>query len=157
MKKKVPSPESGIDAALVSKTHQLWIDELETVEKENSRIITTIITNTISSFVEVKATFSTNEFSAEKPIVVNVHIRYTSDSFDSLDVLFQTSFGCFSYTGPVKIQFSGISVALNNASYLPYCHVKDVNQLSFNPGQNRHFSFTFPVQSEDIGAELQVR
>ena len=75
MKKKVPSPESGIDAALVSKTHQLWIDELETVEKENSRIITTIITNTISSFVEVKATFSAKEFSAEKPIAVDVRIR----------------------------------------------------------------------------------
>jgi len=57
----------------------------------------------------------------------------------------------------MKIQFSGISVALNSAAYLPYCHVKDADQLSFDPGQNRLFSFTFAAQSQDIGAELQVR
>jgi len=75
MKKKVPSPECEIDAALVTKTNQLWKDELETIEKDNDRLITTIITNTISSFVEVKATFSAKEFSAEKPIAVDVRIR----------------------------------------------------------------------------------
>jgi len=135
LQKKVPGPESDIDAALVAQTNQQWESELEAVEKDNSRVVTTIITNTISSFVEVKATFDTKEFSAEKAIVVNVHV---------------------SYTGPVTIQFTGMSIALNNAAYLPHCQVKDVEQLSFNPGQHRHFSFTFAVQSQDIGTELQI-
>ena len=55
------------------------------------------------------------------------------------------------------MQFSGISIALNNAAYLPYCHVKDVEQLCFDPGQKRTFSFAFAVQSQDIGTDLQVR
>ena len=74
----MPGAECDIEAGLVNQTISLWENELERIEKENCCMITTIITNTISSFVDVKATFSHRQFSAEKPIVVNVHVWYVS-------------------------------------------------------------------------------
>ena len=53
---------------------QIWQVELERISA-NKTCITTIITNTVSSFVEVKATFTKRHFYAEQPIEVSVHIR----------------------------------------------------------------------------------
>ncbi len=47
-------------------------------------------------------------------------------------------------------------MALNNTAYLPFCQVKDPEELEFEPNQIRHYEFEFAAQSQDIGAELQV-
>lgn len=60
------------------------------------------------------------------------------------------------YTGPKQIQFTSLSVALNNAAYQPYCQVKDTQELTFEPGQIRQYTFEFAAEPQDIGAELQV-
>lgn len=61
-----------------------------------------------------------------------------------------------SYTGPKTIQFTALSVALNNTAYLPHCQVKDLEELIFEPNQIRNYEFEFAAHSQDIGTELQV-
>lgn len=50
-------------------------------------------------------------------------------------------------------------MALNNAAYLPHCqiqHPDKAEELLFQPGQIRCYSFQFPAEAQDVGGELQI-
>ncbi|KAK4015014.1 Trafficking protein particle complex subunit 11 [Daphnia magna] len=129
-KRMPPSPPDSCD---YSSATQLWADQFASLAK--GACITTIVTNTISSFVEVKATFTQKQFAAEDVVELEVHVIYT---------------------GPKPIRFTSLHVALNNSAYLPFCQVKNSDELEFEPNQIRHYEFEFVAQAQDIGTELQI-
>lgn len=68
-KRMPPSPPDSCD---YSSATQLWADQFASLAK--GACITTIVTNTISSFVEVKATFTQKQFAAEDVVELEVHV-----------------------------------------------------------------------------------
>ena len=74
LQKHVPPAEPDMNVESAEEIEKIWQVELERISA-NKTCITTIITNTVSSFVEVKATFAKRHFYAEQPIEVSVHIR----------------------------------------------------------------------------------
>jgi hypothetical protein len=74
LQKHVPPAEPDMIVESAEEIKKNWQVELERISA-NKTCITTIITNTVSSFVEVKATFAKRHFYAEQPLEVSVHIR----------------------------------------------------------------------------------
>ena len=77
LNKKIPPPplDSGedLDSARFGPASRLWADQFASLA--DGACITTIVTNTISSFVEVKATFTQKQFPAEDVVEIEVHVR----------------------------------------------------------------------------------
>ena len=116
--------------ALTAEAAQSWSSQLE-----KPGCVATLVTNTVSSFAQVKASFTSRQFPAEQPICLVVTVRYN---------------------GPVQAQFTALSVALNNSTYSAACQTKDAQQLVFEPNEVRQFEFQFMAERQDVGAELQI-
>ena len=116
--------------ALTAEAVQSWSSQLE-----KPGCVATLVTNTVSSFAQVKASFTSRQFPAEQPICLVVTVRYN---------------------GPVQAQFTALSVALNNSTYSAACQTKDAQQLVFEPNEVRQFEFQFMAERQDVGAELQI-
>jgi hypothetical protein len=71
LQKRIPPPPP--DSTAVSLATQLWADQFASLA--SGACVTTIVTNTISSFVEVKATFTQKQFAAEDVVELEVHVR----------------------------------------------------------------------------------
>ncbi len=76
LQKKIPPPpqHANEDLDFGRPATHLWADQFASLA--DGACITTIVTNTISSFVEVKATFTQKQFAAEDVVELEVHVRY---------------------------------------------------------------------------------
>lgn len=72
LEKKIPPPPADVNQETLPSALQLWKDHLASLA--DGSCLTTIITNTISSFVTVKATFTQKQFAAEELVEVEVHV-----------------------------------------------------------------------------------
>ena len=133
LRRRVPSAEGDVDATESETAAVLWRRQLGALPPAGC--VTTVVTNTLSSFFRIRASFTRKQFAAEEQVGLEVRVKYT---------------------GPDCIQLSGVSVALNNSAYLPFCQVSQPDLLDFAPGQSRCYSFEFRPESADIGGELQI-
>ena len=75
LERKVPRAfKIEAEPEVVEKATIYWTHQLANLPPKTC--ITTIVTNTISSFVEVRATFVDKQFGAHDPIEIEVHVRY---------------------------------------------------------------------------------
>lgn len=75
LERKVPSvPKTEADPEALEKATAYWSHQLANLPPKTC--VTTIVTNTISSFIEVKATFGDKQYGAHDPVEIEVHVRY---------------------------------------------------------------------------------
>lgn len=66
------TPPAPADCSDFPAATQLWADQFASLAK--GACVTTIVTNTISSLIEVKATFTQKQFAAEDLVQLEVHV-----------------------------------------------------------------------------------
>lgn len=73
LEKKIPPPpaDAGEDPENIAIKH--WTNHFDSLASD--ACVTTIVINTISSFVGVKATFTKKQFAAEEMIELEVYVR----------------------------------------------------------------------------------
>ncbi|XP_013379073.1 trafficking protein particle complex subunit 11-like [Lingula anatina] len=140
-----PEPEPGCDADCVEKAKPLWKCE---ASKEQEQCMFTVEMQNIIPFVECKAAFSEETFTADVPIVLHIFLKTTC---------------------PFPMRFSKLSVLLNNQVYNQYCVVSDgqgigsgesseeqTGDLYLVPGKPKMYTFTYLPRQEDVGKTLQI-
>lgn len=149
-----------LDAVAVESAAKKWTEQLEAMAaggRAGKAIVTTVVTNQMASFFNIRATFTRKHFAAEEPLQLEVHVRFASMK---CKVRMQvTVVPSCRYVGPEPLQLTGVSAALNNAAYLPYCQVQypeRAEELFFQPGQVRCYAFGFTADPQDVGGELQI-
>lgn len=75
LERRVPRAPALIEAEpeTVAKASAYWAHQLANLPPKTC--ITTVVTNTIASFVQVKATFLDKQYAAHRPIEIEVHVR----------------------------------------------------------------------------------
>ena len=75
LKGKIPSAPDGVDA-LDQGAINSWKNQLE----NGPNCVATVVTNTVSSFAQVKASFKRKQFPSQLPVQMNVSVRYNGPS-----------------------------------------------------------------------------
>ena len=74
LQKRVPSAESNVDAEAAARAQAQWRLELDKCAA-GGRCVATVVTNAVSTFVDVRAAFGQRQFYAQQPVEVYVDVR----------------------------------------------------------------------------------
>ncbi|XP_036367513.1 trafficking protein particle complex subunit 11 [Octopus sinensis] len=139
-----PEPEPGLEPGCVEKARNLWTcSDVATgmfrVEMQN-----------IVPFVECKGRFTSDSFSADSEVKLEIYLRIKQVS-------------C-----PFPVRFARLSVLLSNQVYNQYCVVNDGHgitaasecegengDLYLVPNKTRIYRFSFLPMKEDVGNQLE--
>ncbi|CAI9734552.1 Hypothetical predicted protein [Octopus vulgaris] len=137
-----PEPEPGLEPGCVEKARNLWTcSDVATgmfrVEMQN-----------IVPFVECKGRFTSDSFSADSEVKLEIYLRVSC---------------------PFPVRFARLSVLLSNQVYNQYCVVNDGHgitaasecegengDLYLVPNKTRIYRFSFLPMKEDVGNQLEI-
>lgn len=120
-----PEPGSFSDAVGAAWNSALMSSEVDTLTIEMSNM---------ASFMDCKALFSSESFTADKPVVVDVYLRSTA---------------------PADVTFSKLYVTFNNPLYNNMCISS--SDVAIESGQVKHYTFSFVGHADDIGKVIEIK
>ncbi|XP_074640815.1 trafficking protein particle complex subunit 11-like [Tubulanus polymorphus] len=143
MNNEAPDPEPGCDNDCIEKAINLWNSSLAESSSSPPSVpepcIFTVEMNNIIPFAECKARFTCSSFRADNAVVLQVFLRAHCQ---------------------FPIQFSKLSILLNNAYYNQFCiassDTADMESLNLMPNQVSLHSFSFLPQKEDVGKKIEI-
>ncbi|XP_071945007.1 trafficking protein particle complex subunit 11-like [Antedon mediterranea] len=142
-----PEAEPGCSSEAVEQAKGLWKGDVTKAEQPKTF---TLEMQNIVPFVEFKACFSKNRFTADVPITLNVYIRPSCQ---------------------FPIRFSKLSVQLSNPIYNAQCIVTDgqpigepimphdsdtTGDLYLIPNKVKVYTFQFIAVPEDVGKKIEI-
>jgi trafficking protein particle complex subunit 11 len=120
-----PEPGSFSDAASAAWNNTLTANDVDPLTIEMSNV---------ASFIDCKALFSSESFTADKPVVVEVYLRST---------------------GPASVTFSKLYVTFNNPLYNNLC--SSSCDVTIESGQVKKYKFSFVGHTDDIGKVIEIK
>lgn len=122
-----PDPEPGClsDAASAAWNNTLMANDVDPLTIEMSNM---------ASFVDCKALFASESFTADKLIVVDVYLRSTA---------------------PADVTFSKLYVTFSNPLYNNRCISS--GDITIKSGQMKHYVFSFVGHADDIGKVIEIK